>query len=368
MDTAIINAWEHRRVREDDDAYEGRINLGPPNDVAAAYEREDQCAAVAVCPSSGHQSGSFNGQHIPPAVPPQRCHTEGGEGINLQLTSQVVMRGLSAAAAATSGVAGHTRGGRPFKSLPKQRSAAAAASSTAEVTAPAAIAPTPIPVSMQKSPPSFGVGNVASVRASINTAALEANSNDDGDTDNDVDYSYFGELPNPDLEDLSPRDVGGNFISLFVGLRKCQVTYNKSRKVTIFYEALTVDKKELLGNNPPHAIQDRFKAWSQVVKQQQKWTLDGIAKSVFLIACHVHDRQEKLCAQGGHVTSNSKIIALVLMHSFFFLEINLAEAVRQSQNKAAISSLLTPKAMKPLPPNFCYDADKVCIFMYMSMM
>ncbi len=70
MDTAIIDAWEHRRVREDDDAYEGRINLGPPNDVAAAYEREVQGA-----------------------------------------------EGLSAAAATTSGVPGRTRGGRPVKNL-----------------------------------------------------------------------------------------------------------------------------------------------------------------------------------------------------------------------------------------------------------
>ncbi len=54
MDTAIIYAWEHWRVQEDDDAYEGRINLGPPNDVSAAYEREDKHAAVAVRPSSGH--------------------------------------------------------------------------------------------------------------------------------------------------------------------------------------------------------------------------------------------------------------------------------------------------------------------------
>ncbi len=45
MDTAIIDAWERQRVRDDDDAYEGRINLGSPNDVAAAYEREDQRAA-----------------------------------------------------------------------------------------------------------------------------------------------------------------------------------------------------------------------------------------------------------------------------------------------------------------------------------
>jgi hypothetical protein len=235
------------------------------------------------------------------------------------------MRGLSAAAAATSGVAGRTRGGRPVKNLPKQRSAAAAASSTAEVTAPAAIAPTPTPISMRKSSPSLGVGNVASVRASINAAALEADSNDDGNANDDLDYSYFGELPNSDPEDLLPRDVGGDFISLFVRSRKCQVTYNKSMKVTIFYKALTVDKKELLSDNLPRAIQDRFKAWSQAVKQRQKWTLDGIAESVFLIARHVHDRQEKLRVQGGRVTSDFKIIALVLMYSFFILEINLAE-------------------------------------------
>jgi hypothetical protein len=80
-DTAIIDAWEHRHVREDDDAYEGRINLGTPNDVTAAYEREDQRAAVAVRPSSGRRSGSFDGQHIPPTIPPRHCHTEGGEGI-----------------------------------------------------------------------------------------------------------------------------------------------------------------------------------------------------------------------------------------------------------------------------------------------
>jgi hypothetical protein len=53
MDTAFIDAWERRRVQEDDDAYEGRINLGPPNDVAAAYKRKDQRTAVAVRPSSG---------------------------------------------------------------------------------------------------------------------------------------------------------------------------------------------------------------------------------------------------------------------------------------------------------------------------
>jgi hypothetical protein len=66
MDKVIIDAWERRRVREDDDAYEGRISLGPPNNVAAAYKREDQCAAVAGCSPSGRRS---MGSTSPPPSP-----------------------------------------------------------------------------------------------------------------------------------------------------------------------------------------------------------------------------------------------------------------------------------------------------------
>jgi hypothetical protein len=109
MDKVIIDAWEHRRVREDDDADEGRISLGPPNNVAAAYEREDQRSAVAGRSPSGRRSGSLNKQHIPPSIPPRRRHTEGGGGgVNLQPASCVVMRGLSAT---TSGVGVAIRGG-----------------------------------------------------------------------------------------------------------------------------------------------------------------------------------------------------------------------------------------------------------------
>ena len=46
----IIDAWERRGDGEDDDAYEGRMSLGPPNNVAAAYARKDQRAAPATTP------------------------------------------------------------------------------------------------------------------------------------------------------------------------------------------------------------------------------------------------------------------------------------------------------------------------------
>ncbi len=70
MVKVIIDAWERWRVREDDDNYDGLISLGPPNNVAATYEREDQRSAVAGRSPSGHRSGSLNGQHIPPSIPP----------------------------------------------------------------------------------------------------------------------------------------------------------------------------------------------------------------------------------------------------------------------------------------------------------
>ena len=83
----------------------------------------------------------------------------------------------------------------------------------------------------QDLPPTRHRGTCAEVRASIDAAAL-ANSGDDNDDDT-AKYSYFGELPNPDPEDLSPRNVCGDFITLFVGSRKSQAEYPKARKIKI---------------------------------------------------------------------------------------------------------------------------------------
>jgi hypothetical protein len=66
---------------------------------------------------------------------------------------------------------------------------------------------------------------------------------------------------------------------------------------------------------------------------------------------------------------DSRIEALVLMYKFFLMEINLAEEVRQSQNRAAAMSLSSRQQRptnpsKPLPPSFCYDANKVCLSVF----
>ena len=52
----------------------------------------------------------------------------------------------------------------------------------------------------------------------------------------------------------------------------------------------------------------------------------------------------KIRKNEGSALSDSKVEALVLMFKFFLAEINLAEAVRQSQNKAAKLSLQQQRA------------------------
>jgi hypothetical protein len=214
--------------------------------------------------------------------------------------------------------------------------------------------------------------SIADTRASINAADL-ADSGVDVDDDSE-ECNFFGDMPNPDPEDLSPRNISGEFISLFVLLRKCQKTYSKSRKINTFYEALTVDNKsEILGDSPPRVVWDKFKLWRGAVKNQGKWTLDTVVESVFVISRNVHDREEKMIKNGGGVFVDSRIDALVLMYNFFLMEINLAEAVRQSQNRAAATMSLSSRQQrstnpsKPLPPNFRYDANKVCVSVFICL-
>ena len=80
------------------------------------------------------------------------------------------------------------------------------------------------------------MGDCATVKASIDAAA-RANSNDEDDAD-DPEYSYFGELPNPDPMDLSPRGVYRDFISLFVGSRKSQLAAQSSRSSNMLVRVL----------------------------------------------------------------------------------------------------------------------------------
>jgi hypothetical protein len=218
---------------------------------------------------------------------------------------------------------------------------------------------------------SFPTRNNAEIRAAIDDQARAFSVGDDNVEAGVVDvnigdgYSYFGDQPNPNPEDRS--DTEAEFILLFCSLRKCSEKYPKAKKVDIFYQALTVDKLKILGDSPPAAVCMKFDAWIQAIKSRGKWKLDAIAMSVFLIARHVHDRQEKLAmSMSGRASTDSKIIALVLMYRYYITEINRAELERKSQNAAAEKSLqqqqTTSKETKALPVNFCYDLSKVSFF------
>jgi hypothetical protein len=158
-----------------------------------------------------------------------------------------------------------TRGGTsiilpPSGAASTQRSAAAANACAPATTEAASI----LWPSQNSTPQAIGKGSCAFIRASINAAALEADSGNDDDNGNE--YSVFGKLANPDPKDLSPRNI--DFISLFFSSRKCQETCLKTRKVKVFYMALTMEKKYILGDAPPpQAVQERFNNSSQAVKK-----------------------------------------------------------------------------------------------------
>jgi hypothetical protein len=73
---------------------------------------------------------------------------------------------------------------------------------------------TPIPAPQRKSASKpIPNGNCVAIRASIDAAALK--NYDDDEVFDEEEYDFFGELPNPDPEDCSPRDICGDFILLF---------------------------------------------------------------------------------------------------------------------------------------------------------
>jgi hypothetical protein len=76
MDAYIVDAWMRRGDREDDDAYEGCKNLGPPNNVAAAVECENQRAASATTPLAM----SANKEEV--CAPGTFCTAEANNNVN----------------------------------------------------------------------------------------------------------------------------------------------------------------------------------------------------------------------------------------------------------------------------------------------
>ncbi len=212
--------------------------------------------------------------------------------------------------------------------------------------------------------------SIAATRAAIDEAVLadfDVSDGDDGNVnaaDGDAgENNYFGDVPNPDPEDDLPRNLCGDFVPLFVKSRKIAKDYSKDRKIRIFYDALTVDERTILGDLPPQVVTETFKLWRGQVRNCAKWSLDRIAEAVFVVSKHTDDHQEMIAKRGGGKAKDERVIALLLLYRTNLNEISVADAARISQNKAAAKRLQdqsTRSQTKSLPPNFRYDANKVC--------
>ncbi len=147
---------------------------------------------------------------------------------------------------------------------------------------------------------------------------------------------------------------------------KKRITLRQRRLTSSIKPSPLTSRRSLANPPPPPAVRVKFDAWIQAIKSRGKWKLDAITTAIYLIACHVHNRQEKL-ALSGRASTDSMIVALVLMYQFYITAINRAKLQCQLQNTAARMSLqnqqATSKETKPLPENIQYDASKVSLFL-----
>jgi hypothetical protein len=93
-------------------------------------------------------------------------------------------------------------------------------------------------------------------------------------------YNYFGNLPNPDPEDNSPRSHKGDFAALFFHNARCSSQFSKQKKDDIFCAALGVNIDVLLGNSPPPPIIDIYRTFHKDMWRKGQWKMDCIALPV----------------------------------------------------------------------------------------
>ena len=181
-------------------------------------------------PASGHPSRSLDERQDFSVAPPRRA------------ASAAPSDGAGSSAAAR-----RVAGGRAVTTA-ADATAAAAADATAAI-------PGVGWTSSNNSPQGAPSRTVATSSASF---AAAAGGVIDVDADDEDEYSYFGEFPNPDPTDDSPLDLSKCFSHLFVNSNKCSREYSKSRKIQILYDVLSVDKSVLLGDSPPRRVERIF--------------------------------------------------------------------------------------------------------------
>ena len=158
---------------------------------------------------------------------------------------------------------------------------------------------------------------------------------------------------------LDTGDIKRDFIVLYSGSSQtCNKKYNKEAKIDIFYDILSVEDSILLGDSPPPNLKKVCTSYRENCTKRRKWKLEDIAGTVYDLAKHIQDREER----NIRPIRNSKIRALLVMYEYFTGEIARKETERQSRMDRARKSSTASKTVRPPPSNFKYDKTMVCIY------
>jgi hypothetical protein len=170
-------------------------------------------------------------------------------------------------------------------------------------------------------------------------------------------YNYFGNLPNPDPEDNSPRSHEGDFAALFSYNTRCSRRFSKQKKVDIFCAALGVNIDVLLGNSPPPPIIDIYGTFCKDMWRKGQWKMDCIALPVYHLAKFGHKHvkeQSRTCSR-----VNSRIKVLIVMYQYFQEEVTHVKKERESMVASARKVMEKKLSRKSLPNGFKFEPRMV---------
>jgi hypothetical protein len=170
-------------------------------------------------------------------------------------------------------------------------------------------------------------------------------------------YNYFGNLPNPDPEDNSPRSREGDFAALFSHNARCSCWFSKQKKVDIFCAALGVNIDVLLGDSPPPPIIDIYRTFHKDMWRKGQWKTDCIALPVYHLAKFVHERVKEQSCTRSRV--DSRIEALIVMYQYFQDKVTHLKKERESMIAAARKGMEKKLSRKSLPNGFEFNPRMV---------
>ncbi len=170
-------------------------------------------------------------------------------------------------------------------------------------------------------------------------------------------YNYFGNLPNPDPEDNSPRSHEGDFAAFFSHNAKCSRQFSKQKKVDIFCAALGVNIDVLLVDSPPPPIVDIYRTFRKDMRRKDQWKIDCIALPIYHLAKFVHERIEEQSRTCSRV--NSRIKVLIVMYQYFQDEVACVEKERKSMVAATGKGMEKKPSRKSLSNGFKFNPRMV---------